>query len=57
MWWKDENCPRLNKLLERLGNTTVYGVCDEGDLKLGEDPVLQMIVFNGLKRISSKLIT
>ena len=57
MWWKEENWPRLNKFLERLGNPTVDGVCDEGDLKLGKDPFLQMTVVNCLKMIGSKPIT
>ena len=38
-WWKEENCPRLNKYLEIMKNLTVYGVCYEGGLEVGKDPI------------------
>ena len=38
-WWKEENWPRLKKDLDIWRNPTVDGMCDEGDLKVDEDPV------------------
>ena len=48
LWWKEDNWPSLKKLLEALSNPTVDGVCDEGDLELGKDPVPQTTVDNCL---------
>ena len=46
----------LNKSMDKLGNPTVYGVCDEGGLELGKDPVPQITVSNFLKMIGRKTI-
>ena len=54
MWRKVENCPKLNKLLERLSNPMVYGVCDEGYLEIGKDHIHRKIVATCLKSIFSK---
>ena len=57
LWCKEDNWKRLKKLLEILRNPTVVGVCDEGYLELGEDPIPQMTVANVLKMIGRKPIT
>ena len=46
LWWKEENCQRVNKLLERLGNPMVDRVSDEGGLGLDKDTVPRMTVVN-----------
>ena len=55
-WWKEENWPRLKKVLERRRNPVVNGVCDAACLGLGRDPVTQMTVANFFQRIVSKPI-
>ena len=47
-WWKEENWPRLKKVLERRRNPVVNGVYDAACLELGRDPVTQMTVANFL---------
>ena len=37
--WKKEHWPRLKKLMNRLREPTVDGVCVKGDLELDEDTV------------------
>ena len=56
-WWKEDKWPRLKKYLERLRNPMVDGVCDEGCLELGKDPIHRLTVVNCLKIIGSNPIT
>ena len=51
LWWKEENCPRLEKATERQRNPSANGVCDAAFLELGKDPVSQQTVTNCLKMI------
>ena len=44
LWWKEENCPSLNKSMERRRNPAVNGVCDAACLDLGEDTVPRQTV-------------
>ena len=43
--------------MKRIRNTKVDGVCDEGYLELGEDPITRSTVVKRLKIIGSKSIT
>ena len=57
LWWKEENCPSLNKSMERRRNPAVNGVCDAACLDLGEDNVPRQTVTIFLQRIGNKPIT
>ena len=48
---------KAEKYLEIQRKENVYGVCDEGDLELGEDYGPRITVNNCLKRIGGKAIT
>ena len=48
---------RINKLIELQRKQKLEKVWDEGDLKLGEDPIPGITVVNCLRIIGKKLIT
>ena len=53
LWWNTENLPRQKKSMERMINSAVDGVFDNGYLGLGKDPMTQMTLANFLKSIFS----